>query len=166
MKDWMDEYGDHIRAFETLVEPPRWGGIYKFDGWKRIGNTAGLGARRPEGHGTAGKNSTGVRKIIRVPVKIVWVLPICSYEEAVAKSRGINSYGDDSRLVVSCLAASPGIWMEPYRISQTTGVSLDRLGTILYMLQNSDKTVMKNSNGQYSINSGQHDLQKTAEEAG
>ena len=165
-KDWLEEYGDYIRAFETLVEPPRWGGIYKLDGWKRIGNTAGLGARRPEGHGTAGKNSTGVRKIIRVPVKIVWVLPICSYEEALAKSKGQNSYGDDSRLVVKCLEAASGQWMDPYRIAQETGVSIDRLSTILYMLQTSETPVAKNSKGQFAINKEQHELQATARKAG
>jgi len=85
-KEWLNDYGDFVRAFETLVEPPRWGGIYKIAGWRKIGMTYGLGARRPEGHGTAGRNSTGRRKIIRVPKKIVWIHSICGYEEATARS--------------------------------------------------------------------------------
>ena len=92
-----------MRCFETLVEPPRWGGIYKLDGWKRIGNTAGLGARRPEGHGTFGKNSTGKRKIIRVPKKIYWIKPIMSYEKARSMSNSVNSYGDDKKVIFDFL---------------------------------------------------------------
>lgn len=71
--DWLSLYGDAVFFFETLVQPPRWGGIYKLDGWTRIGKTAGLGARRPIGHGTRGKSSTGRRKIIRTQPKILWV---------------------------------------------------------------------------------------------
>ena len=136
IKDWYESYGDFVRAFETLVEPPRWGGIYKLDGWKRIGNTAGLGARRPEGHGTAGKNSTGVRKIIRVPVKIVWVLPVCSYAEAVSKSENRNSFGDDSKLVIETLKKFHQQPLTSQEISQHSGVQLKRISTILYMLKN------------------------------
>ena len=97
--DWATKFGDVVRSFETLDEPPRWGGIYKLDGWKRIGNTAGLGARRPEGHGTFGKNSTGKRKIIKVPKKIYWIYPIMSYEKARSMSNSVNSYGDDKMII-------------------------------------------------------------------
>jgi len=101
--DWTTKFGDVVRCFETLVEPPRWGGIYKLDGWKRIGKTTGLGARRPEGHGTFGKNSTGRRKIIRVPKKIYWIRPIMSYEAAKKLSNSVNSYGDDKRIIFEFL---------------------------------------------------------------
>tara|TARA_R100000808_G_scaffold16757_1_gene37590 strand:- start:264 stop:1139 length:876 start_codon:yes stop_codon:yes gene_type:complete len=101
--DWTTKFGDVVRCFETLVEPPRWGGIYKLDGWKRIGDTAGLGARRPEGHGTFGKNSTGKRKIIRVPKKIYWIRPIMSYDEARSMSNSVNSYGDDKKVIYDFL---------------------------------------------------------------
>jgi hypothetical protein len=150
--DWYKSYGDHVRAFETLVEPPRWGGIYKLDGWRRIGNTMGLGARRPEGHGTAGRNSTGVRKIIKVPVKIVWVQPICSYEEAIARSDNRNSFGDDSKLVAKCLAKANGKGLTPKEIAHMAGVPMERIPTILYLLSNgAEKKLQKLDDGRYTL---------------
>ena len=154
--DWLTAYGDFVRAFETLVEPPRWGGIYKLDGWKRIGNTLGLGARRPEGHGTAGRNSTGVRKIIKVPVKIVWVQQICTYEEAVAKSEKRNSFGDDSKLVTECITKANGNGLTPKEISHMAGVPMERIPTILYLLSNgSERKLTKLECGRYTLT---HDL--------
>tara|TARA_R110002020_G_scaffold475512_1_gene710685 strand:+ start:855 stop:1736 length:882 start_codon:yes stop_codon:yes gene_type:complete len=140
-QDWLHRYGDYVRAFETLVEPPRWGGIYKLDGWKRIGNTAGLGARRPEGHGTAGKKSTGVRKIIRVPVKIVWVQPICSWEDSLKKSKGTNSYGDDRELIVKFAMANIGREISIHQLAEGTGVTIKRLKILLYNLRERDGLV-------------------------
>jgi hypothetical protein len=40
-----------VRGFETLVGLPRSGCCFRHDGWKKIGYTRGLGARRPDGHG-------------------------------------------------------------------------------------------------------------------
>lgn len=75
--DWLRWYGNHVRAFETTVEPPRWGGVYKLDGWVRAGRTAGVGCRRPKGHGLGNP-----RKVVRTTKKIVWVFPIMSYQDA------------------------------------------------------------------------------------
>jgi hypothetical protein len=149
IKDWITEYGDCVRAFETLVEPPRWGGIYKLDGWKKIGMTAGLGARRPEGHGTAGKSSTGVRKIIRVPKKIVWILPICSYEEALALSASTRktSYGDDAIKISDFLKANPIAWHSSNEIAGGANVSTDRVKTLLYLMANADQSIERDDRG-------------------
>ena len=140
-QDWYHRYGDYVRAFEILVEPPRWGGIYKRDKWKRIGYTAGLGARRPEGHGTAGKKSTGVRKIIRVPEKIVFVQPICSWEEALKRSKGQNSYGDDRRLIIHFAIEHVGQQVSIQQLASGTGVTIDRLKILLYNLRERDGLV-------------------------
>lgn len=77
--DWKRTYGSCVRAFETTVEPPRWGGVYKLAGWRRVGKTTGMGARRPKGHGTGNP-----RKIIKTSKKIVWCLLLMSYHEAAA----------------------------------------------------------------------------------
>jgi hypothetical protein len=153
IRDWLRLYGDYVRAFETLVEPPRWGGIYKLDGWKKIGITAGLGARRPEGHGTAGKQSTGRRKIIRVPKKIVWVLPICSYEEAIKRSVATkrNTYGDDARQITGFLQANARKWFGPGEIAAKSGVPIERTKTLLYLMVNADGEVIKNSEGKFRV---------------
>jgi hypothetical protein len=151
INDWLKEYGDCVRAFETLVEPPRWGGIYKLDGWKKIGMTAGLGARRPEGHGTAGKSSTGVRKIIRVPKKIVWVFPICSYEDAVALSASTRktSYGDDAVRISEFLKANTSAWHSATEIATNAEVAYDRVKTLLYLMTNADQSIERDESGNF-----------------
>lgn len=153
--DWHASYGDAVRAFETLVEPPRWGGIYKLDGWTRVGWTAGLGARRPEGHGTAGKNSTGVRKIVRVPRKILWVLPVRTLVQATALSEGRNSFGDDSALVMKALECAQGRPMKAHELAEKSGVSRDRITTILYMLSHGEEArVRKAGSAGFALISG------------
>ncbi len=150
-KDWLKEYGDFVRAFETLVEPPRWGGIYKIDGWKKIGMTAGLGARRPEGHGTAGKASTGVRQIVRVPKKIVWIMPICSYEQAVliSKESTRSSYGDDAIKISAFFKAKANEWIASEDIVAATAIPHERVKTILYLMVNAERSITKNDAGLY-----------------
>jgi hypothetical protein len=151
-EDWLNDYGDYVRAFETLVEPPRWGGIYKILDWKKIGMTFGLGARRPEGHGTAGGKSTGRRKIIQVPKKIVWLHPICSYEEAVKYSLSTrkSSYGEDAQKIQQVLAATK----TGYAINEIvniSGVSLERTKTLLYLMRNSDGVITKDDTDRYLL---------------
>ncbi len=150
--DWLNEYGDYVRAFETLVEPPRWGGIYKLANWKKIGLTFGLGARRPEGHGTAGEKSTGRRKIISVPRKIVWLYPICSYEEAVAKSLSTkkSTYGEDARKIQNILSSTDG----GHTLSELvaiSGVSLERTKTLLYLMRKADGIISRDNDDRYYL---------------
>lgn len=150
-QDWLRDYGDYVRAFETLVEPPRWGGIYKLDGWKKVGVTAGLGARRPEGHGTAGKASTGKRKIIRVPKKIVWILPICSFKEAAAKSASKASYGDEGKLIYDYLKLNQESWISVEAICNALRITPERAKVSLYLMLNHDKIIDKNINGLFQV---------------
>lgn len=66
--DWKREYGDEIMAWETTVEPPRYGACFRKDGWRRVGRTTGRGARRPAGHGHGRKRVfvATTRKIVLV----------------------------------------------------------------------------------------------------
>ena len=50
--DWQNKYGDNVLFFESLVELPRTGEIYKRDGWIEIGITKGFTCKRIEGKGT------------------------------------------------------------------------------------------------------------------
>jgi hypothetical protein len=151
--DWLKDYGDHVRAFETLVEPPRWGGIYKIDGWKKLGMTAGLGARRPLGHGTMGKNSTGVRKIIKVPKKIIWVMPLFSYQDALLKSAlsTKDSYGDDAVKISNYLKTRLGHLNSATTISQMTSISYERVKTLLYLMSLGDSTIKRDGDGNFQF---------------
>jgi hypothetical protein len=149
-EDWVTRFGDVVRCFETLVEPPRWGGIYKLDGWKRIGKTAGLGARRPKGHGTFGKNSTGKRKIIRVPKKIYWIKPIMSFDESQALSDSVNSYGDDKNLIVSLLENDKTKTYAIHEIVEATEVPRSRVLICINNIMKQKKTI-KVAYGKYQF---------------
>ena len=65
-QDWSERYGDAVRAWETLVGPPRSGACFRHDGWRRVGYTTGRGARRPGGHGHSKRIwiDTGERKMV------------------------------------------------------------------------------------------------------
>lgn len=66
--DWCSAYGSAVRWWETLVEPPRIGTCFVRDGWRRLARrTAGVGARRPDGHGHT------KRKVIQTTRKIILV---------------------------------------------------------------------------------------------
>lgn len=47
--DWAVKYGDNVMMFETLVELPRTGELYKRDKWKLIGQTKGFTCKRTKG---------------------------------------------------------------------------------------------------------------------
>lgn len=50
-KDWETKYNNRVIGFETLVEPPRTGELYRRAGWVRVGTTKGKTARRIPGKG-------------------------------------------------------------------------------------------------------------------
>ncbi len=50
--DWQARYGDFVAGFETLVELPRTGGLYRRDGWQEVGETKGYTCKRVGGVGT------------------------------------------------------------------------------------------------------------------
>lgn len=52
VKDWQEKYGDAVLGFETLVEKPRTGELYKKAGWTEVGETKGFTCKRVAGKGT------------------------------------------------------------------------------------------------------------------
>ena len=50
--DWKNQYGDDVLAFETLVEPPRTGELYRRAGFVEVGRTKGYTCKRIKGTGT------------------------------------------------------------------------------------------------------------------
>lgn len=50
--DWQMKYGDTVIGFESLVELPRTGEIYRRDGWTHVGITKGQTCKRVAGKGT------------------------------------------------------------------------------------------------------------------
>jgi len=50
--DWENKYGDKVVGFETLIEKPRTGELYKRAGWKEVGETIGYTCKRVAGKGT------------------------------------------------------------------------------------------------------------------
>ena len=49
---WLEKYGDKCIGFETLVEKPRTGELYRRAGWKEVGETIGYTCKRVAGKGT------------------------------------------------------------------------------------------------------------------
>ena len=51
-RDWQEKCGDKVIGFESLVELPRTGEVYKRDGWIEVGITKGYTCKRVAGKGT------------------------------------------------------------------------------------------------------------------
>ena len=49
VKDWEERYKDKVIGFESLVELPRSGAMYKADNWTLVGQTKGFTCRRMSG---------------------------------------------------------------------------------------------------------------------
>jgi hypothetical protein len=50
--DWFEKYNDVVVGFETLVEKPRKGELYKRAGWTKVGETKGYTCKRIGGQGS------------------------------------------------------------------------------------------------------------------
>lgn len=50
--DWVTKYGDSVIGFETLIELPRTGILYRKVGFKEVGTTVGYSCKRVGGVGT------------------------------------------------------------------------------------------------------------------
>ena len=78
-KDWYQKYNDIVFGFETLIELPRSGEIYRRNKWELVGQTIGYTCKREGGKGTdswSGKrvwNTTDLKpKLVYVKRAIVW----------------------------------------------------------------------------------------------
>ena len=49
---WFEKYRDKVVGFETLVEKPRTGELYRRAGWTEVGETIGYTCKRVAGKGT------------------------------------------------------------------------------------------------------------------
>jgi hypothetical protein len=73
--DWTREYGDPVIGFETLVELPRTGEVYKRDRWVEVGTTKGQTCKRVAGKGTdswTGKRVWNVKDLRPKRVFCIW----------------------------------------------------------------------------------------------
>lgn len=52
ISDWQEKYGDEVWGYETLVELPRNGDLYRKDSWIEVGQTKGYTCKRAAGKGT------------------------------------------------------------------------------------------------------------------
>lgn len=50
--DWKKKYGDRVIGFESLIEKPRTGELYKRAGWVEVGITKGYTCKRTKGKGS------------------------------------------------------------------------------------------------------------------
>jgi hypothetical protein len=71
LKDWQAKYGNEVKGFETLVEPPRSGECYIRDGWTVVGQTKGYTCKREAGKGTDSWSGKRVWDTVNLRPKIV-----------------------------------------------------------------------------------------------
>lgn len=78
-KDWHDKYGDSVHGFETLVEIPRTGEVYRRDGWVQVGVTKGYTCKREGGKGTDAWSGKRVWDTQNLRPKLVFIRPLVSH---------------------------------------------------------------------------------------
>jgi hypothetical protein len=82
--DWEEKYGDRVLGFETLVELPRKGEVYRRAGWSKVGVTKGYGCKRIAGKGTDswyGKRLWITDEKLLRPKNVFCYLPIAEGEK-------------------------------------------------------------------------------------
>lgn len=78
-RDWLAKYGNPVIGFESLVELPRPGEIYRRDGWTEVGITKGQTCKRVSGKGTdswSGKRVWDTENLRPKRVFVKWNLPL------------------------------------------------------------------------------------------
>lgn len=73
IKDWHDKYKDYVLGFETLIELPRTGEIYKRNNWSLVGETKGFTCKRIAGKGTDNWSGKRVWDTVNLRPKLVFV---------------------------------------------------------------------------------------------
>ena len=69
--DWLSKYGDRVIGFETLVELPRTGELYRRAGWAVVGETRGYTCKRTGGVGTDSWSGRRVWDTVNLRPKLV-----------------------------------------------------------------------------------------------
>lgn len=72
--DWRSKYGDKVIGFETLVEKPRTGDLYKRAGWVVVGETKGYTCKRVAGRENATYSGKRVWNRDKDCLRPKWVL--------------------------------------------------------------------------------------------
>lgn len=84
--DWFEFYGDIVLGFESLVELPRTGDVYRRDGWTECGVTKGYTCKRVAGEGTDAWSGRRVWDIKNLRPKLVFVKKV---EKNLLKGHGL-----------------------------------------------------------------------------
>lgn len=84
--DWTARYGDPVIGFESLVELPRTGEVYKRDGWLEVGQTKGFTCKRVAGSGTDSWSGKRVWDTKNLRPKRVFVRKLDKQNEVVVES--------------------------------------------------------------------------------
>lgn len=71
-QDWKTKYGDTVIGFESLVELPRTGELYRRAGWTPVGITKGYTCKRISGQGSDGWSGKRSWDTINLRPKTVW----------------------------------------------------------------------------------------------
>jgi hypothetical protein len=79
--DWHEKYGDVVLGFESLVELPRTGEVYRRDGWVELGQTKGFTCKRTAGKGTDSWGGKRVWNITELRPKRVFCKRNLKYDE-------------------------------------------------------------------------------------
>jgi|GEM_PF-2515046 len=77
--DWPRYYGSEVQGFETLVELPRTGELYRRDNWTEVGMTKGYTCKRVAGRGTDNWSGKRVWDVKNLRPKRVFVKKINQY---------------------------------------------------------------------------------------
>lgn len=72
-RDWEYKYMDKVLGFETLIELPRSGEIYKRNGWLNVGQTKGFTCKRIAGIGTDSWSGKRVWNTTDLRPKLIFV---------------------------------------------------------------------------------------------
>lgn len=81
-QDWEQKYGDVVWGFETLVEKPRTGELYRRAGWQEIGETKGFTCKRVAGKGTDAWSGKRVWDVENLRPKVVLAYNIRSLDNS------------------------------------------------------------------------------------
>lgn len=74
--DWEKKYGDLVIGWESLVQLPRTGEVYKRDGWTMTGITKGYQCKRIAGVGTDSWTGKRIWDTKNLKPKLVFVKPV------------------------------------------------------------------------------------------
>lgn len=70
--DWERKYNDSVVGFESLVELPRTGELYRKAGWSLVGQTKGFTCKRAGGEGTDGWSGKRIWNTVDLKPKLVF----------------------------------------------------------------------------------------------